>query len=299
MADSVFGYQQIFLPVFLKEENTINIAIRSFSRSNEKCFLIVDPYNFKTSVKNIEQLIFRKPVNTNSNEPGYFSWEEIKNTPYVKTLFKYTSSDHYKIENAGLISFKNANGAFLTIDMCPSNNPFEKEFFALLAKNNNNVPVAIAISGLWLISHEKEFKWLLEQQSKGAFNITWVNHSFSHIYLHDLPNEENFLAFSLTNVNLELLETEKLLIENNQIPSVFFRFPGLVSNKRLMEELRGYGLIPLGAESWIAKNQPPSFTGDIILLHGNGNEPEGIRAITPYINNPDNQWLSLCDDISS
>ena len=46
-----------------------------------------------------------------------------------------------------------------------------------------------------------------------------------------------------------------------------------------MRELREtYFLIPLGANAWIAKNEPIQ-KGSIILIHGNKNEPQGIAMM--------------------
>ena len=77
------------------------------------------------------------------------------------------------------------------------------------------------------------------------------------------------------NPDFEILETEKLLISNGGIPSVFFRFPGLISSNPLMQAVRQYHLISLGAEAWLAKGQRP-HPGSIILVHPNGNEEVGL-----------------------
>jgi hypothetical protein len=75
--------------------------------------------------------------------------------------------------------------------------------------------------------------------------------------------------------DFEILETEELLISNGGIPSVFFRFPGLVSSSSLMQAVRKYHLISLGVEAWLAKGQRPQ-PGSIILVHPNGNEEVGL-----------------------
>lgn len=52
-----------------------------------------------------------------------------------------------------------------------------------------------------------------------------------------------------------------------------------MANEVLMKELREtYNLIPLGANAWIAKNEPIK-EGSFILIHGNKNEPEGIALL--------------------
>jgi len=44
----------------------------------------------------------------------------------------------------------------------------------------------------------------------------------------------------------EILDIEKKLIENAQIPSIFMRFPGLISNEKVFKNVvYKYGLIPL------------------------------------------------------
>jgi hypothetical protein len=59
-------------------------------------------------------------------------------------------------------------------------------------------------------------------------------------------------------------------------PSVFFRFPGLVSDNSEFMRVLAYGLIPVGSDAWLAKKQKPG-PGSIVLIHGNGNEPLGIK----------------------
>ena len=66
------------------------------------------------------------------------------------------------------------------------------------------------------------------------------------------------------------------MIDNGLCPSVFFRFPGLVSDQELVRRVIGYGLITVGSDAWLAKNQAAS-QGSIVLVHGNGNEPIGIE----------------------
>ena len=97
-------------------------------------------------------------------------------------------------------------------------------------------------------------------------------------FLHRPTLFRKLLLSAGTNPKVEILSTEKYLLEAGQNPGVFFRFPGLVSNKKLIKTLKSYGLIPLGADAWIAKGQAIR-PGGIILVHGNGNEPDGIKDL--------------------
>ncbi len=99
--------------------------------------------------------------------------------------------------------------------------------------------------------------------------------SFSHPYKPDEPSETNFLLSPDINIDDEIFLTEKLLIEAGQIPSIFFRFPGLISDENLINKLNEYGLIPVGSDAWLAKGEIPK-NGSIILIHGNSNEHIGI-----------------------
>ena len=85
-----------------------------------------------------------------------------------------------------------------------------------------------------------------------------------------------------TDPAVEVLKTEATLIDNGLQPSVFFRFPGLVSDAGLVSRVTSYGLIPVGSDAWLAKGQTPS-SGSIVLVHGNGNEPIGIERFLELV----------------
>jgi len=163
------------------------------------------------------------------------------------------------------------------MDLCPSSKQgYERDFIEKLTKQNGKTPIAIALSSAWKEHHEKEFKELVHNP---LLQITWVNHSHTHFYDPKLPICDNFMLHVNTDVQGEILGVEKKLLEEGITPSVFFRFPGLIADEKLMRELREtYFLIPLGANAWIAKNEPIK-TGSIILIHGNKNEPQGIEML--------------------
>ena len=172
---------------------------------------------------------------------------------------------------------QNPNAIYLSMDLCPSSKQgYESDFIAQLTKQNGKTPIAIALSSAWKEHHEKEFEELVNNP---LLQITWVNHSHTHFYDPKLPIRDNFMLHVNTDVKSEILGVEKTLLEEGITPSVFFRFPGLIADEKLMRELREiYFLIPLGANAWIAKNEPIK-TGSIILIHGNKNEPQGIEML--------------------
>ncbi|MBA3536009.1 MAG: hypothetical protein H0T84_05290 [Tatlockia sp.] len=279
---NIKDYQRIFLPQYLANGDLM-IAIRVFKMNDVPSFLLVNPGSLETKVMPVNRL------HSGNIKPR----EKLESTRYYQLLNKSTEAP-YPLENKGITHAENiTKGAVLTIDLCPTQKPFEVKFFKALEQLSDDkkkpIPITLAISGKWLLKHPEEFDWLLKKQEEHKFAITWANHSFNHIFNHELPYSENFLLLKGTNFDLEILLTEKYLLEEGQLPSVFFRFPGLVSNKKLIKDLKKYGLIPLGADAWLAKDQP-IISGGIILVHGNGKEHEGIARLLPQL-----QTLELVD----
>ncbi len=289
---TINDYQAIFTPGY-DQQGHLKIAIRQYMQNHQAYFLVVDPYTLATQVIDRNALT----VGSTSNGKSTGSLPElVRSTPYVKALYRYTSPP-YPLANAGLTAAPNPeNGKFLTIDMCPSKKPFEEKFFkdlvALSTKNKQPVPIALSMSGLWIIRHQQEFDWLIQQAKANKLQITWINHSYTHSYNPKAPLNQNFMLTPGTNVDYEILETEKLLLAHNQVPSVFFRFPGLIADEKLILDLRKFSLIPVGSNAWLAKGEK-SQAGSIILVHGNSNEHQGIELVTPLLNDPNLHLLPL------
>jgi hypothetical protein len=180
------------------------------------------------------------------------------------------------LQNAGLVhGGGGGQGDFVTGDLCPSRKPLDRTFFMALEAASPHAPVALSISGLWLIHHFDDFRWLVDQRNAGALNILWTNHTYHHPYHRKLPDDANFLLSKGIDPEEEILDTERLLIANGETPSLFFRFPGLISSDPLMQAVGQFHLVTLGADAWLALGQKPG-RGSIVLVHPNGNEPKGL-----------------------
>ncbi len=291
--ESIIDYHAVFFPGY-NESGNLQIAIRMYEKNSTTYFLTVDPYTLAT--KELQASAFKVRGISNDQNPGYITMDNLKKTPYLKALDSYTSSP-YRLQNQGLVQADHpVSGMFLTIDMCPASKPFEASFFKNLAslsdKTKKPVPIALSMSGLWMLTHPEEFSWLIEQEKTNKLAITWINHSFSHVYYRDLPLEDNFMLNRPQDFTQEVLGEEKELLGHGKMPSVFFRFPGLVSNQTLIIILRELGLIPVGANAWLAKGEIPK-NGSVILVHGNSNEPKGIKIITPLLEDPELNLLPL------
>jgi hypothetical protein len=208
--------------------------------------------------------------------------ERQKDTRYIRAVRSSGAAPSSSvIVNAGLVHGATA-GSFITGDLCPSHRPLDRAFLETLQARESPVPVALAISGLWLTRHAADFTWLTARERDGALRITWVDHSYHHPYVPGRPLADNFLLMAGVDMLAEILDTERLLIAGGETPSVFFRFPGLISNAALMQVVRDDHLIVLGADAWLAKS-PRARAGDIILVHLNGNEPAGLEIFSTLL----------------
>jgi hypothetical protein len=179
------------------------------------------------------------------------------------------------LDNAGLTRGQ-GGGAFLTGDLCPSHRPLDRAFLQTLERDGAAIPIALSISGRWMEQHPQDLSWLRREKAEGRLAISFVNHSFHHPYRPGVADAQNFLLVPGVDMSSEILDVERLLIANGEVPSVFFRFPGLISDRALMTDLRDAHLIPLGAESWLALT-PHAPPGAVVLVHPNGNEPFGLQ----------------------
>jgi len=248
------------------------LAIRSFTAQGEKYLLMVHPQTLDTRIDL-----------ANNYTTSSLKWSNVlaifKNTAYVKALEAAAAKD-VQLQNAGIDhAFPNEKGITLTIDLCPSHKALERIIFQSVfdefKKIEQPAPLAISVSGKWMLKHEDDLNWLKSLVAQKELNITWVNHSYNH-EVNQLPLAENFLLAPGTNLDVEVLENEKLMLKNGLTPSVCFRFPGLVSDKAIVDKIEAYGLIPIGSDAWLAKGQQPN-AGSIVLILGNGNEEIGVK----------------------
>lgn len=268
------------------------IILRKFHQSGKTKYFAVNSNSLQTLLIDSAAVVV-----TPSN------WSQLNNTfsktPYFKAIAK-ANAQSFSLQDAGLIhGFPKEQGITLTIDLCPSHKPLDRSIFSSLvtayAKIEQPVPVALSISGKFLLTHQNDINWLKQLENSGQIKITWINHTFTHYYNPKQPLVDNFLLKPGTNISYEVLELEKALLNNGSIPSVFFRFPGLISDNAVVQNITGFGLLPIGSDAWLAKGQVAN-NGSIVLIHGNGNEPLGVQDFIKLLNSNKNkvlkkQWL--------
>ncbi len=249
------------------------MILRKFDEMGITYFMLVNPQTLETRVD--EASVYQVKPMSFIDARKFF-----ENSPYLKAL-KKAEKQSKNIQDAGIeTGLPNESGINLTEDLCPSHRPLDKVVFTDIIKQfqlvEKPVPVALSVSGLWMNKHQADLQWLKQLQNEHEIYITWINHSYNHRVSSKLPLKENFLLEPGTNITSEVLETEKDMLKNGLLPSIFFRFPGLISDQQLVYTITGFGLIPIGSDAWLAKGQQP-HGGSIVLIHGNGNEPLGVK----------------------
>jgi len=274
------------------------IGLRSFERGRTPMVLVVSPEDMKTMVLRRDEVRLQPAT-----------WAELnkRSSPYIRALSDATQHAS-SLQDAGITHVVPAeHGVVLTVDLCPSKRPLDEILFqkvvATFSPEEQPVPIAIAVTGLWMEKHTRELDWLLGLVKTGKLEITWINHSFHHRYDPKLPLAQNFLLEKGTVLEDEVLRNELLMIQKGITPAPLFRFPGLISNAELVRAVIRYGLIPIGSDAWLAKKER-AHPGDIVLVHGNGNEPQGIEAFLALlgqekkeIKNRQFLLLDLCEGI--
>ncbi len=268
--NSVTGYDTYYATATYKGQDII--TLRKFERAGQKYFLAVVN-------KTLTTLLL--PAKGLNEKPA--TWEQInelyKTTPYIRAL-NFAKTRSFVMQDAGIIhGYPQEKGITLTIDLCPSHKPLDRNIFSAVihefGKIEKPVPLALSLSGRFMLTHEEDISWLRSLEKNGDINITWVNHTYNHYYDPKAPLDENFLLKPGTDIDLEVLGNEIAMIEHDLLPSIFFRFPGLVSDNSVVQKITAYGLIPIGSDAWLAKGQRTG-EGSIVLIHGNGNEPVGV-----------------------
>lgn len=251
---------------------------------NEKTYRTLRSFNYKGQAQVLAiDLETNKTIILPEVDLTFLSTDEIfENSAYKKALDSLQGKKG--TANQVLKRSKNSNDIYFTADFCPSSKSgFEQAFFEkFIATGHKNI--GIAITKAWVDQHSDGFEWLLNKQDRGDLNITWINHSANHHYHFNEPDlSKNFLLLPDTNLEEEIFEVEKMLIERGETPSIFMRFPGLVSSEDIRKQLiEHYGLVFIGSNAWLAKGERP-MPGSIVLIHGNKNEPLGITKAFEFL----------------
>jgi hypothetical protein len=264
------------------------VVLRKFNKENKTQYFVVSPQTLETSI-----------IPTDSILVFPSSWDIIRSryssTPYFKALNESVMNSD-TLQDAGLRRFlPTQKGIDLTIDLCPSHRPLDRIVFTDLISEvgriEKPVPLAISITGRWIMMHQKDLNWIDSLIKNGSLSVVWINHTYNHYTNKNAPLKMNFMLAPNIDVNSEILKTEIALLQEGIIPSAFFRFPGLISDNEVFSKITNLGLIPIGSDAWLAKGQWPE-NGSIVLIHANGNEPLGVHDFIKLLNEKRTEVLS-------
>ena len=225
--------------------------------------------------------------------PPSQTWSEVLATARQKNLlsglyFRLRSQalrEASPWDNAGIRQWPSRRrGAWLSFDLCPSSRPLDRWVFRdLLAMQPKNtaLPVFLEVSGRWMATHVQDLAWLYRREAQKQLDITWVSHGEFHPYNPRVPWRQTFDLTPGLNFEQEVLGPEKRLLAGGQLPSVWYRFPGLISDSAHVHQLLAWGLIPLASGAWLNKGDPLR-EHDIVLVHGNGNEERGLELLMAW-----------------
>ena len=277
----IINYEKFIAESTDLEEDLIVLRKLEYSDKNIK-YIGLHPNNLELKIIESKQI---KERDWDFLEKKYSNTVYIKLRSHAKKKFNYSS-----LKNSGIKNLNVGETYILTTDLCPV---YYKSLNYKLYNNfseelSHPVPIGIAITGRWMNHHKDGLEWLLDMQKKNVFKITWINHSYNHKYIEGKAISSNFLLIKNTDLDHEVLDLEKLMINNNLNISIYFRFPGLISNEELYNKVLGYGLIPLGSDSWIGKGRLPK-NGSIVLVHGNGNDIKGVAGINKWFKTNENK----------
>ncbi|MCC6137011.1 MAG: polysaccharide deacetylase family protein [Bdellovibrionaceae bacterium] len=284
---SVQSYKSELTQCQIKSGESV-ISLRSFQLDDTDTNLIVDPKNLQTHI--VLSSCLKSCKNITAAELMVHHYGE---------LLGESMAAPYPTHNDGIIVGKNNSKELaLTIDMCPSQKGISSNVYNKIVQvaeqTGNAFPVGIAMTKKWMQKYPTHFRWLKQMHQEGKIDILWINHSDTHPYNKNSSDENNFLLSPGVDFTKEVLGTEIALIKAGVTPSLFFRFPGLVSSQTLIEKLENWGLVALGSKAWLAKGEKPKAQS-IILIHGNKNEPAGEKLFINYVETKtsDLAWASL------
>ena len=276
------------LEVFKREftfEGKNYFVFRKFVQNNIEKYLILDDATYETSVIvgwNIDSL----------DEYGKI-YENSQYKKHQDEVYSYLPNESSPLQNNGIISNTWWKEVFLTADFCPSRkHGFEKQLLETFIEQGHK-NIWIAITSKWIEGHPNDYKWLIEKNNSNELNISWINHTKTHNYSYGEEFSRNFILTPWLELSTEILTVEEDLLKQWQVPSIFMRYTGLVSDKNIRKEtIYTYWLFPVGANAWLAKWETPTV-GSIILIHGNKNEHYGIQLMNSVLKTNNFEYWSI------
>lgn len=240
--DEVSKLKPIQVFALIPEIDKKILLFREFEKKGEMLFLGADLETLKTFIMRQEDISYFEDYT-----------EKGKETKLYKLLNSKTEIKNFS-----------GNGYALMIELSQRNMKkykFERDFFLFLATRKNPTPVSIIISSRWMIEDRESFNKIEALAEQKKLDVTWIVKSLNTSNLED-----------------EILNTERLLLESGNIPSIFFKVSG-VYDEVTAGKLKELSLIPIKENTILSKKGGKIKKGGIILVKGDGSDSSSIKKI--------------------
>lgn len=237
----IYNLKPIQMFVSIPEINKHILLFREFERNDEKLFLGADLDSLETTILRQEDI-------------SYF--EDYAEEAKASKLYRLIHSKKPVKNFSG-------NGYTLMIEVSEKVNKkykFERDLFLFLSAQKEPSHINVVVSNRWILEDKVGFKMIDSLIESKKLNVVWIT---------KVLNSEK-----LEN---EILSTERLLLEQGQLPSIFFKVES-DWNQIMAKKLQSFSLIPIEASSVLSKGGKIK-KGSMVLVKGDGTESKYIKMI--------------------
>lgn len=237
----IYNLKPIQMFIAIPEIEKHILLFREFERNGEKLFLGAD-------LDSLETVLLRQ------EDVSYF--EDYSKDAQKSKLYKLIHAKNPVRNFSG-------KGYTLMVELTQKSNKkykFEKELFLFLADQKGAGRVNVIVSNRWMLEDKINFKNINSLIEQRKLNVVWITKVLDYEKLED-----------------EILNTERLLLEQGLIPSIFFKLDG-TWNESVAQKLQSFSLIPIDANSVLSKGGIIR-KGGMVLVKGDGTESKYVKMI--------------------
>jgi len=237
----IYNLKPIQMFVSIPEIEKHILLFREFERNDEKLFLGADLDSLETKILRQEDI-------------SYF--EDYSQEAQTSKLYKL-------IHTKNPVKNFSGNGYTLMIELAEKVNKkykFERDLFLFLGTQKEAGHINVIVSNRWILEDKVNFRIIDSLIDKKKLNVVWITKVL------DSEKLEN-----------EILNTERLLLEQGQLPSIFFKVDG-DWNQNLAKKLQSFSLIPIEPSSILSKGGKIK-KGSMVLVKGDGTESKYVKMI--------------------
>ena len=241
VAYGIYNLKPIQMFVSIPEIEKHILLFREFERNDERLFLAADLDSLETMILRPEDISYFEDYSKEAENSRLYKLIHTKNPVRNFSGTGYT----LMIELTEKIGKKYK---------------FERDLFLFLAAQKQASHINVIVSNRWILEDKANFRRIDSLIEQKKLNVVWI------IKALDYDKLEN-----------EILNTERLLLEQGQLPSIFFKIDG-GWNESVAKKLQSFSLIPLDANSVLSKGGKIK-KGSMVLVKGDGTESKYVKMI--------------------